>query len=205
MRANLSFCVLEVPEKSARMRLEAGLIATVNHCAECAPSATWLGRSSPKSRIADSGLWLVQGLDAEPLTQTEWRAIKQSRTAHIAGSQPTNVKTRPPRDAKPPGRPRGSRNMSRKYAPLEEYLRAADKPEISLTFQEIESILGQPLPQSARDHRPWWSNPRGSNALSQQSAWLDAGYHVESVSLGERGYVRFRRYTKAQHPEAAPK
>jgi|GEM_PF-86167 len=202
MRANLNFCVLEVPERSARMRMEAGLIATVNRCAECTPSATWLGRSSPKPRISESGLWLVQGLDAEPLTQAEWDAIKQSCTAHVAGTEPSHADTRPTREGKSPGRPRGSRNMSKKYAPLEEYLRAADKPAVNLTFQEIESILGQPLPRSARDYRPWWSNPRGTQGLSQQSAWLDAGYHVDSVSLGEQGWVQFRRYTKVPQPLA---
>ena len=203
MRANTSFCVLEVPEKSARMRLEAGLIATVNRCAECSPSSTWLGRSSPKPRIAESGLWLVQGLDAEPLTQAEWCAIGQSRSAHVTDSKPTHADARPTREAKSPGRAGGSRNMSGKYAPLEEYLRSAEKPEVSLTFQEIESILDLPLPRSARDHRPWWSNPRGTHVLSQQSAWLDAGYRVDSVSLGEQGWVQFRRYTSGQQPTAA--
>lgn len=95
--------------------------------------------------------------------------------------------------------------MSRKYAPLAEYLKSTVKPEVSLTFKEIESILGQPLPRSAREHRPWWSNPRGTQGLSQQSAWLDAAYHVDSVSLGEQGRVQFRRYTRAQQPTAAPK
>src|SRR6056297_348792 len=204
IRANLSFCVLEVPEKSARMRLEAGLIATVNRCPDCSPSSTWLGRVSPKPQISKSGLWLVQGLDADPLTQAEWNAIRQSRTAQVAGSEPIHANKRPAYEAKAPGRPKGSRNMSKKYAPLEEYLRSAGHQEISLTFEEIESILSQPLPRSARDIRSWWSNPRGTQGLSQQSAWIDAGYHVSSVSLGERGWVKLRRYTKAEQPSAPP-
>lgn len=193
MRANLSFCVLEVPEKIARMRLEAGLIATVNHCAQCAPSSTWLGRFSPKPRIADSGLWLVQGLDAEPMTQTEWHALKHSQTVDLPSSVFAEANTPQSREAKSPGRAIASRNMSRKYAPLEEYLRSKNEPEISLTFEEIEAILGQPLPQSARNVRQWWGNQKDIRTRSQAAAWMKAGYRVDAVALDEQGWVRFRR------------
>ena len=200
MRSNLSFSVIEVPEKSTRLRLEAGLIATMNRCAGCRPSKTWLGNSSPKLQIARSGLWLVQGLDAEPLTRPEWNAIRQSRTPDLASSRPIHSNPRTAPQTKPPDQPEGTRKMSKKYAPLEEYLRSKSQSEISLPFKEIESILGQPLPRSARDHRPWWSNPRGTQGISQQSAWIDAGYHVDSVSLGEQGWVQFRRYGKTERP-----
>ena len=97
MRSNLSFSVIEVPEKSTRLRLEAGLIATVNRCADCSPSKTWLGNFSPKLQIARSGLWLVQGLDAEPLTRPEWNAIRQSRTPDLASSGPSIPNREQPR------------------------------------------------------------------------------------------------------------
>ena len=203
MRSNLSFSVIEVPEKSTRLRLEAGLIATVNRCPDCSPSRTWLGKFSTKPRIARSGLWLVQGLDAEPLTLPEWNAIRQSRTPDLASSGPIHSKPRTAQAATSPGQPEGTRKLSKKYAPLEKYLRSKSQPELSLTFKEIGSILGQPLPRSARNHRPWWSNPRGTQGISQQSAWIDAGYHVDSVSLGEQGWVQFRRYGKAERPAEA--
>ena len=200
MRSNLSFSVIKVPEKSTRLRLEAGLISTVNRCADCSPSKTWLGKFSTKPQIARSGLWLIQGLDAELLTQSEWNAIRQSRRPDLASPGPIHSKPRAAPQAKPPDRPEGTQKMSKKYAPLEEYLRSKSQSEISLTFKEIESILGQPLPRSARDHRPWWSNPRGTQGLSQQSAWIDAGYHVDSVALGEQGWVQFRRSGKTERP-----
>ena len=198
MRANFSFAVLEVPDKSARLRLEAGLIASVNRCKRCSPSSDWLGHDSPKQRISDSGLWLVQGLGAEPLTRTEWHAIQQSRTDLLARSDPALTEPPPSPQKKPRGQPKGSRNMPKKYAPLEEFLRSSGTDEITLAFKEIEAILGQPLPRSARDHRPWWSNPTDIRSTSQQSAWLNAGYRVASVSLGITGWVRFERARPAR-------
>ncbi|GAB6390927.1 MAG: hypothetical protein MdMp014T_0300 [Treponematales bacterium] len=51
-----------------------------------------------------------------------------------------------------------------------------------LTFSDIKRILGFPLPPSASVHRPWWAN---DVSHSQAKAWLDAGWQVESVSLGQ--------------------
>jgi hypothetical protein len=203
MRSNLSFSVFEVPEKATRMRLEAGLISTVNRCSGCSPSDTWLGKFSPKPQISKSGLWLVQGLDAEPLTQPEWSAIKQSQTSGLGSLEPVRAKTRPASDVNEPGRPRGSRKMSRKYAPLEEYLRSSSQPEVSLTFKEIESILGQPLPRSARDVRQWWGNQKDTRVRSQASAWMNSDYRVDSVALGEHGWVQFRRASKAEQRDGS--
>lgn len=31
---------------------------------------------------------------------------------------------------------------------------------VTLTFSEIERILGAPLPESAVTHRPWWANQK---------------------------------------------
>jgi hypothetical protein len=198
MRSNLTFAVFEVPDKSARLRLEAGLIAAVNRCSACSPSPAWLGRHSPKPQIAGSGLWLVQGLTAEPLTTEEWRAIERSRTERLAHANRGRAHQK--KQAKTP---QGYRPMPKKYEPLEEYLRNSGKNEITLTFNEIESILGRPLPPSASDHRPWWSNPRDSRTASQQSAWLNAGYRVASVSLGSPGSVRFERVATPQSAHAA--
>ena len=46
-----------------------------------------------------------------------------------------------------------------KYWPLHEYLRplAQDEP-ITLTFDEVEAIIGALLPPSARVSRAWWAN-----------------------------------------------
>lgn len=77
-----------------------------------------------------------------------------------------------------------------KYTPLEEFLASADKREIRLTFSEIESIIGTPLPASAYAYRPWWAN--GDHTHTQSLAWLNAGLKVEQVDLA-RQTVLFRK------------
>jgi len=78
---------------------------------------------------------------------------------------------------------------SSKYYPLYEYLNLSGEDEITLTYAEIETLLGQELPRSARTHRGWWGNRK---AASQASAWMDAGYSMENLDLdGER--VTFRK------------
>jgi DNA-binding transcriptional regulator YiaG len=77
-----------------------------------------------------------------------------------------------------------------KYQPLLDYLRRSDGKEVTLTFAEIEAILGSTLPDSARQKKAWWSN-RTKGAL-QASAWMGAGFLAESIDLaGEK--VVFRK------------
>lgn len=68
-----------------------------------------------------------------------------------------------------------------KYHPLFEYLLYSGQGQISMTFKEIESVLGSSLPPSAREREEWWSNsPRGH---SQARSWLRAGYRTSGVNL----------------------
>jgi DNA-binding transcriptional regulator YiaG len=77
-----------------------------------------------------------------------------------------------------------------KYQPLLEFLRGSNQSELTLTFAEIEALMNDTLPDSARTKRAWWSN-RSKGAL-QASAWMEAGYRVEDVDLdGQR--VTFRK------------
>ena len=79
-----------------------------------------------------------------------------------------------------------------KYQPLLEFLRDSNQREVILTFAEIEALINNPLPDSAKSKRAWWSN-RSKGAL-QASAWMEAGYRVEDVALdGQR--VTFRKPT----------
>ncbi|MBD2459437.1 helix-turn-helix domain-containing protein [Oscillatoria sp. FACHB-1407] len=77
-----------------------------------------------------------------------------------------------------------------KYEPLLNYLRRSDRPEITLTFTEIETIIGDELPTSARRQKAWWSN-RTKGAL-QASAWMMAGYLVEAIDVAHES-VTFRK------------
>jgi DNA-binding XRE family transcriptional regulator len=79
-----------------------------------------------------------------------------------------------------------------KYQPLLEYLQRSDRPEVTLTFSEIEKLMEDTLPESARKERRWWGN-RSKGAL-QASAWMNAGYVVGEVDLC-RECVTFRKPT----------
>lgn len=76
MQQNFSFVVFSVPEKDRRLSLESKIISTVSACDECKPSANWLGRYSPKEKIRESGLWLVNELYKEPFDEEEFLEFK---------------------------------------------------------------------------------------------------------------------------------
>ncbi|MEQ8971113.1 MAG: helix-turn-helix transcriptional regulator [Coleofasciculus sp. C1-SOL-03] len=79
-----------------------------------------------------------------------------------------------------------------KYQPLWAFLSQSNQDEVILTFTEIEEIMNDTLPDSARKKRAWWSN-RSKGAL-QASAWMEAGYRVEDVNF-EQQRVTFRQPT----------
>jgi hypothetical protein len=76
IQQNFSFVVFRVDEKEQRLRLESRIISTVSWCDECGPSPHWLGLHSPKKKIRESGLWLVNELWKEPLTPGEVEEIR---------------------------------------------------------------------------------------------------------------------------------
>ena len=68
------------------------------------------------------------------------------------------------------------------YALLHAHLLSIhDQPQVTMTFAELERILGRALPASARKHRPWWANRETSH--SQARGWLDAGWRASKVDL----------------------
>lgn len=76
---NLSFVIFEVKTKEKRLFWEERIIATLSKAAnrgEIKPSDKWLGNFLPIEKIRNSGLWLVQGLDKEGLTEEEFEKLK---------------------------------------------------------------------------------------------------------------------------------
>lgn len=71
--------------------------------------------------------------------------------------------------------------MSR-YDRLGEWLKTQEPPTVALSFERLESILGAPLPASARRHRPWWGN---TMRAPHSAAWLRAGWVVSEIDVAE--------------------
>jgi len=74
---NFNFVVFKVDEKVRRLDLESKIISTISWCEECKPSSNWLGLFSPKEKIKESGLWLVNELYKEPLSNDEMKELKK--------------------------------------------------------------------------------------------------------------------------------
>lgn len=77
IQSNCSFAVFPVAEKVKRLYWEAKIISTVARCSDCGPSENWLGLYSPKSKIRESGLWLVNALYKEPLSGSDYEILKR--------------------------------------------------------------------------------------------------------------------------------
>ena len=95
-------------------------------------------------------------------------------------------------------------NAERKYKPLEEHLKNSNSQEVTLTFTEIEKIIGSELPRSARDYPQFWGNTVAETGQPQRDAWVNAGYHVNHQSLvqtGDNPKVTFEKINEETNQE----
>ena len=74
--SNFSFALIEVNDKNYRLYLETAIIATIAQ-GQSQPSKHWLGNNSTKIKIRESGLWQVQGLKRNPITDEDLEYIKK--------------------------------------------------------------------------------------------------------------------------------
>jgi len=77
--------------------------------------------------------------------------------------------------------------MAGKYAPLENYLRGLPESEreVTLRFEQIESILKGKLPESAYESRAWWDHEKEGNHINTR-AWSNAGWKIENVDFNKK-------------------
>ncbi len=75
-QTNFSFLVFAEENKPRRLELESKIISTISWCDECRASQEWLGLHSPKKKIRESGLWLVNGLYKEPLSNLDLESLR---------------------------------------------------------------------------------------------------------------------------------
>ena len=75
------------------------------------------------------------------------------------------------------------------YDPLYKWLAkkaASGVPNISVTFDEIETVLGFALPKSATKRPQWWANEAKNTRHAQCQAWEAAGYVTRKVDLSKK-------------------
>ena len=84
--------------------------------------------------------------------------------------------------------------MAHKYQPLSRFLAALQATKWRATFDDLERVLGFPLPASARRWPAWWSNTRSD---SHVRAWTEAGWYVDKVRLRSESLVLRRRGPRA--------
>ena len=82
-----------------------------------------------------------------------------------------------------------------KYAILGQYLGELEEGLKTLSFSEVEELLGFLLPMSAKKHRPWWANDK--THVQAFDGWLSVGWKAESVNL-TREIVTFRKFMKSK-------
>lgn len=82
-----------------------------------------------------------------------------------------------------PGPPLTAGRRTSRYEGLRVYLSQRSEAVIRLSFADIETIIGGPLPASARRYRPWWANEQSGTHVHARS-WLDAGRRTANVDLG---------------------
>lgn len=75
-----------------------------------------------------------------------------------------------------------TKKMEKKYIPLANYFDVALQQEITLSFSELENIMGQALPNAAYLNRSWWKKTKPP--LSHYLSWTNAGYYVIDIKLG---------------------
>ena len=90
--------------------------------------------------------------------------------------------------------------MNSKYAPLESHLRDSGRPQVPMTFGDIEHVIGAPLPPAAFRHRALWSNNPSNWVMTK--AWLAAGYKTMNVDM-EHAKLVFQKVTPAAQSPGA--
>ena len=79
-----------------------------------------------------------------------------------------------------------------KYSRLRIFLQNSKNVSEVITFQELEIILGSELPPSASIRTAWWGNEVSKNSRHTHCReWLNAGWIVENVCLGDK--VTFKK------------
>lgn len=84
-----------------------------------------------------------------------------------------------------------------KYEPMYQFLSGKCEGHLSMSFAEIEQVLGFNLPASARRYNAWWANQSGEGH-SQTTCWQEAGWKTSKVDMAAER-VTFSRLVAPDH------
>lgn len=70
-----------------------------------------------------------------------------------------------------------------KYLALTAYLEKSGTDTVKMSFKDIESVLGEGLPESAYKYPALWANSE-SHAIA--FGWMDAGYRSQNLSIANQ-------------------
>ena len=70
--------------------------------------------------------------------------------------------------------------QGRKYRKLYSHLCGLTTGEWRVSFTDIEAVIGNKLPPSARRYQAWWAN---GSAMVQEQAWKAAGWKTADVNM----------------------
>ena len=76
VQTNLSFCVFQIDTKDDRLFWESKIVSTLAKATDIKSSENWLGNQSTKDKIKVSGLWQVNELYNDSLTELEFDQLK---------------------------------------------------------------------------------------------------------------------------------
>ena len=73
--------------------------------------------------------------------------------------------------------------MEKKYIPLADFFQKITQPCLTLTYEAVENIMGQQLPNTAYLNSSWWKKIK--QHATHHLCWTEADYHVVDVKLGQ--------------------
>ena len=77
-----------------------------------------------------------------------------------------------------------------KYMPLKKYFAELNKSKVTLSFEDIETIIGDTLPLGARNKKFWYARPESQRTICR--AWTTEDYEMEKLDLAKKK-VTFKR------------
>lgn len=90
-----------------------------------------------------------------------------------------------------------------KYINLASHLGGLQANKWTVSFAEIEGILGFPLPKSAYEYPAWWANQTGEGH-SHCGSWMRMGWRTENLNLSKREvtFIKIDGEKNFQYPTA---